>query len=133
MISPYLNFERSCAGAMKLYQAAFGATVVNVTTYGDFPPDSGFTVSEADKKLIGHATLDIMGSTVMCSDTMSPTSTGDNVSLCAGFTDEGIARAAWAKLRDGGVVVEELGPVFFAKLYGMVQDKYGILWMFIVD
>jgi len=32
------------------------------------------------------------------------------------------------ELKEGGEVIMELGQAFFSELYGMVQDKFGVIW-----
>ena len=34
----------------------------------------------------------------------------------------------FAKLKDGGTVLTELGPQFWTSVYGEVRDRYGIRW-----
>lgn len=54
---------------------------------------------------------------------------GNNISLSLNPKDEAEARRWYDALREGGEVTMELSPTFWAKLFAMVRDRFGINWM----
>jgi PhnB protein len=54
---------------------------------------------------------------------------GNNVQLTLNPETEAEAKRLYDALRDGGKVTMELSPTFWAKLFAMLRDRYGISWM----
>ena len=96
------------------------------------PPNPDFPVSEAEKGLVLHAQLKLTENGIIMGCDTQTQSEGANIAVSVEMTSEEDARTAWRLLREGGVVVMELKPTFFAKLHGSVMDKYGFTWMFTV-
>ena len=46
--------------------------------------------------------------------------------------DEDEAKRLFNGLADGGQVQAPLSKTFFAKVFGMVADRFGVMWMVIV-
>jgi PhnB protein len=132
MLNPYLCFNRECAEALSLYGKAFGAKALSMQKYGEMPPAPNVPIDEADKDLVLHATADILGTTVMCSDNRTEFSKGGIVFLSVTLDDMEAGEKAWSLLADGGEVRMDLQPSFFARAHGSLVDKYGIGWMFTV-
>lgn len=129
MISHYLMFNRNCAEAMAVYAAAFDGKVLEVSKYGDMPPDPSFPVSEADRDLVLNARLEIDGMEIMCADS-TRVSSGDNMYVSITTQDRALVQQAWDILKQDGEVYMELAPSFFAVLHGSLRDRFGINWMF---
>jgi PhnB protein len=55
------------------------------------------------------------------------------ISLALHFDSEEKLHIAYESLSDGGQVLMELAPQFFAKMYAWVQDKFGVSWQLILD
>ena len=100
-------------------------------TYGDGPQDGDMGLSDVDKGLVMYTDLNIFGVQVMFSDTPSgmPFIAGNNISLTLVTDDEAEIRRLFGELSEGGEVDMELQPTFWAHLYGMLTDKFGISWM----
>jgi PhnB protein len=80
-----------------------------------------------------HACLRIGETQVMASDGRcagNPNFQGFCLSLSV--ADEAAADKVFAALGDGGKVGMPLGKTFFAKRFGMVDDRFGMHWMVIV-
>jgi len=131
-VTPYLYFGGNCREALDFYAAAFHASAEHVMTYGDAP---GAEVSAADRDRVLYATMPVFGTTIMFSDCSSaiPYTTGNHIGLTLGLTDADEARRGFAALSDGGVVDMPLGPTFFSPLFGMVTDRFGVIWMVSLD
>ena len=40
------------------------------------------------------------------------------------------AKSLWARLADGGTVIQTLAPADWAPAYGMLTDRFGVTWIF---
>ena len=55
-----------------------------------------------------------------------------NLSLSLAVADDVEAERKFAALADGGQVQMPLGPTFYSSRFGMVTDRFGVMWMIIV-
>jgi PhnB protein len=130
-VQSYLFFEGRCEEALAFYGQALGAVTDAVMRYGDspdpmpdgmLPPGSEHKVMHAQFR-IGETTL--LTSDGNCSGKARPEGFGQALSV----EGESEARHAFAALGDGGTVVMPMGKTFFSPAFGMVKDRFGILWM----
>lgn len=132
-IQPYLFFEGRTEEALEFYRRTLGAEVMMRMRYRESPdpaacPDG--TRPPGDKVM--HACMRIGDSQVMASDGFcsgKPNFAGFSLSYSA--RDEADAKRRFEALADGGQVQMPFGETFFAKAFGMVQDKFGMSWMVI--
>lgn len=130
-IEPYLFFQGQCEDAIAFYQQALGATVEFMMRYADSPePPPEGTLPPGSAQKIMHASLRIGAARVMVSDDVCSGEGGfKGFSLSLDFADEAAARAAFAALSEGGQVSMPLAKTFWAPLFGMVTDRFGVGWM----
>lgn len=126
----FINFDGNCREAAQFYAKVFKSEVKDLMTYGEAPPEPGYTLSEADKDRICYAGIPIGGMTVMFMDmpSDSPLTVGDNINPTISIDDKEEAVRIFGELRDGGEVYMELQKTFYSELYAMVQDKFGVIW-----
>ena len=130
-IDPYLFFEGRCEEAIEFYKSALGAEVQMMMRNSDSPapPPEGMLPPNSGNKVM-HASLLIKGALIMMSDggcNGHPAFKGFSISLdCA---DEAEAHAAFDALAVGGQVMMPLSKTFWAPLFGMLSDKFGVGWM----
>jgi len=134
-VQPYLFFDGRCEEAIEFYRKALNAEVGMLMRFKDSPDPcpEGMVPSGAENKVM-HAALRIGGTTVMASDgrcTGKPNFQGFGLSLDAANDAE--AKRLFGALSDGGQVQMPLGETFFASQFGMVADKFGVLWMVITE
>jgi PhnB protein len=131
-IEPYLFFEGRADEAIAFYQRALGAQLVSRMRYSDGPPggqncpDGSAPPGEA----VMHASLQVGGTLLMLSDGFArgqPEFKGVALSLTA--KDDAEARRLFDGLADGGQVQQPLEPTFFATSFGMLTDRFGVMWM----
>lgn len=126
----YLNFKGNCREAVEHYADVFGLEIPKIMTFGEMAPNPEFPVPEEVKDWVLHTMLMINGSPVMFSDVFphSPFIVGNNISLSLNGHNEEELTNWFHKLKVGGQVGMELQQTFWSKLYGMVTDKFGIVW-----
>ncbi len=124
----HLNFRGDARAALEFYQSVFGGHLA-VVTYKD--AGNVQEEAEADQVMWGQVLAE-NGFHVMAYDVPSRMAydQGENsffVSL-RGETVEEVA-GYWGKLSDGATVVIPMGPAGWAPAYGMVRDRFGIVWV----
>lgn len=125
---PYLHFQGHCAEALAFYAEVFAAPDLQLMRYADAPD-----VDDAlrDPTRVIHGQLSLPDGMLMASD-FPPGMTGDTqkaVSLMQVAESEAEGRRLFNALSDGGAVIQDFGPTFFARGFGMLQDRYGTHWM----
>lgn len=128
--SLFLNFDGNCHEALEFYSRIFQSEVQGLMTYDEMPPDPNFPIAEADKKRVMYSSMLIFGCNIMfCDIPASSTLTkGGNINLTLGTEDKEDLQRIFAELSAEGKVLMPLEKSFWSELYGMVQDKYGIIW-----
>ncbi|UQI45170.1 VOC family protein [Streptomyces sp. HU2014] len=53
---------------------------------------------------------------------------GNNVHVGLQHTDTAVQKAEFGKLAEGGRIVEPLEEKFWGTVFGIVQDRYGVIW-----
>ena len=141
-VQPYLFFEGRCDEALEFYRAKLGAEVTMLMRFKDNPEPAASQEMCAGAETSGpsagdnvmHAEFKIGDTTLMASDGMAkdaPVFRGFSLSLTV--ADEADAKRKFAALSEGGQVRMPLGPTFFSPSFGMVQDRFGVGWMVIVQ
>ena len=126
----FINFDGNCREAAEFYARVFKSSVNNLMTYGDAPPDPNFPVPEADKDRIVYAGVPVGGLVIMFSDVPAGSEyvCGNNVSPTLSTDNKDEVTRIFNELKEGGEVYMELQSTFFSEWFGMVQDKYGVIW-----
>jgi PhnB protein len=130
--TPYLHFPGNCEEAFNFYKKVFNGEFGFVGRFKEMPPDVPVPPGFAEKLM--HISLMVDGQPfLMGSDAPEGYGegfkAGNNVQLSLDPVSEAEAKQLYDALRDGGQVTMELGPTFWAKLFAMVRDRYGIYWM----
>ena len=130
-VQGYLFLEGRCAEALEFYKKALGAEVGMVMKYKDAPvpaPDGKLPAGSENKVM--HAEFKVGETTILASDGMcSGTSKFDGFALTVIVKDPAEAEKTFAGLGEGGMVVQGLMKTFFSPAFGMVKDKFGVMWM----
>lgn len=122
-LNPYITFDGNCAEAMAFYAEALGGTVQQMT----------FRESGMDADGIMHSSLETpAGFHIFASDRIEgmspPYAVGNHLQVSLSGDDADALRGYWDALLDGGSVVMPLERQMWGDDYGMLADKYGILW-----
>jgi PhnB protein len=133
-VEPYLNFNGRCDEAIDFYRRAVGAEVTMLMRFKDAPPTQGPSmISPGSENKVMHASLRIGDTDVLASDgRCAGTTNFQGFSLALTAESEAEAQRMFAALSDGGKVEMPLAKTFFSPAFGMVTDRFGLMWMVLV-
>lgn len=136
-VSTYLNFSRETEAAFNFYKSVFGGEFDGgMHRMGEVPPqDDQPPMAEADKGLVMHVALPILGGHVLMG-TDAPESMGfsvkpgNNVFINLEPDTRVETERLFAALSDGGTIGMPLTDMFWGDYFGSCTDQFGIQWMF---
>ena len=136
-VSTYLNFPRSTEQAFLFYKSVFGGDfTVPIHRFRDIPAAPGQPpLTEADKNLIMHVELPILGGHVLMGtdapESMGFTLTfGNNVYINLEPDTRGETDRLFKALSHGGKADMHLQEMFWGGYFGSLTDRFGVRWMF---
>lgn len=131
-VQPYLFFDGKCEEALEFYKGAIGAKVEMLMRFKENPDPSQMPPNSGDKVM--HAAFRVGETQVLASDghcAGKPSFQGFGLTLNA--KDDAEAEKLFASVGKGGQVQQPLVKTFFASKFGMVTDRFGIMWMVIAE
>jgi PhnB protein len=133
IVQNYLTFDGRCEEALEFYKRTLGAEVLMLMRFKDAPQDQQCNLSPGSENKVMHACFRIGETQIMASDGRNRGQT-DFKGFCLSLQVDTEAQAskAFNALADGGQVTMPLSSTFFAKSFGMVDDRFGVHWMVIV-
>lgn len=129
-VQPYVFFDGRCEEALEFYKKALGAEVTMMMRHTESP--EGDVHGLGDKVM--HAYFTVGGTGIMASDGYgkgNPKFEGFSLSITARSVAD--AERLFAALSDGGKVTQPLIETFFSPRFGMVNDRFGISWMIVIE
>ena len=134
-IQPYLFFDGRCEEALEFYGKKLGAEVTMLMRFKESPepPQPGMVPPGSEDKVM-HASFRVGDSTIMASDGRclgQPNFQGFSLSLIVSSDAE--ADRLFTAIADGGQVHMPLAKTFFSSKFGMVADRFGVLWMILAE
>jgi PhnB protein len=128
-INAYLNFPGQCEEAFQFYEQLFGGKIEGLFRYEGSPMVSHMPPDWGQK--IMHIRLVAGNSELMGSDAPPGQGSGPAKRFCMsiGLNDTEEAKRIFTGLTEGGSVQMPLAPTFWAALFGMGVDRFGIPWM----
>ena len=136
-VQPYLFFDGKCEEALEFYKSAIGAKVEMLMRFSENPdkPDlSHMGLPEGAENKVMHASFKVGDSLILASDghcAGKPSFQGFGLTL--GAKTDAEAEKLFAAVGQGGQVMMPLGKTFYASKFGMVTDRFGVLWMVITE
>lgn len=131
-LTPYLLFDGNCHQAMEFYQSCLGGEL-HLTKVKDSMAKDQLPAFQQEKVL--NAKLRSGALEVSASDWLRPDEApirGNTVCLyLSGGTFEDLS-ALFERLSHGANVTDPLKKQFFG-IYGALNDKFGVRWMFVTD
>ncbi len=131
VVSPYLNFQRTCEEAFNFYKSVFGGEFVGggIMRFGSMPPEH---CKPGDENLVMHVALAIPGGSIIMGsdfpDSFGQFKKGNDFSIAIAAESEAEAKKLFGALSEGGAVDMPLDKAPWGALFGMCKDKYGIAW-----
>ena len=134
-VQPYLFFDGRTEEALEFYKTAIGAKVEMLMRFKENPdqPDPSHMPPNSGEKVM-HAAFRVGDTQVLASDgncAGKPSFQGFGLALNA--KDDAEAEKLFAAVGKGGQVQMPMAKTFFASRFGMVADKFGIMWMVIAE
>ena len=129
---PYVFFDGRADEAFAFYRQALGAEIEMLMRYKE-NPDASNQPPGLDGNKVMHACLKIGDTRIMASDghcTGQPNFQG--FALALSVSSEAEAERTFGALADGGQVRMPLTKTFFSPRFGMLTDRFGVMWMVIV-
>ena len=126
----YLFFDGRCEEAVEFYKTALGAEVGPMIRFKESPDQSMVAPGTGEK--IMHGQMNIGKTTILVSDgrcTGNPGFQGFAMSITV--DDPADCDKLFNPLAESGQIQMPLMETFFAKRFGMVIDKFGVMWMVI--
>lgn len=133
-IQPYLFFDGRCEEAIEFYRRALGAEVERLMRFKDSPePHNPKMGPPPPPDKVMHASFRVGDTTVMVSDGHclgKPDFQGFSLTLVV--PDGAQADRFFNALSDGGKVQMPLAKTFYSERFGMLADRFGVMWMILV-
>jgi len=128
-LTPYLLFDGTCNDAMHFYQSVFGGELT-ATQVKDSPAKDHMPAFQHEKVVNAQLRSGVVQ--ISASDWLMPNRTPERGNTVCLYLSGGSAhelKALFAGLSDGAEVTHPLREMFFG-IYGALNDKFGVRWMF---
>ncbi len=131
-LNTYLNFDGNCAQAFHYYEQHLGGRITMMVHRGDAPEAGEFPPELRDSVL--HARIALAGTELQGAD-MPPgiqkPMRSAYLSLSVDSVEE--AERIYSALGEGGEILMPMDETFFAQRFAVLRDRYGMLWMIILE
>ena len=127
-LTPYLNFNGTCADAFKFYAHTLNGKIVFMQTHGDSPAKDFVGPDWQDKVM--HARVEFGNTALMGTDapeTHYRKPQGMTVSISVSSVGE--ARRIFEALASDGRITMPFEKTFWSSGWGALIDRFGIPWM----
>lgn len=133
--TPFIRLDGQAREAIRFYESALGAQAVLVKTYGEAPDADARALSPEARGRITHSVLVFGGAELYVADGLPGESApaGSRVEICITAPDVAASARIFDALKDGGVVVMPLDPIYFSPAYGIVRDRYGVTFQIFTE
>jgi len=131
-ISPYLTFDGNAREAMTFYKDALGGELTLMTVKDT---NMGSQCMGTDENAIMHASLIKDSLVLMASDMIGDRKLqlGNNFAISVNCSSEEEINTFYKNISAGGEIIDPLKIQFWGALFGVVKDKFGMVWMFNFD
>ncbi|HBU82812.1 MAG TPA: VOC family protein [Paenibacillus sp.] len=136
----YLNFDGNTEQVIAFYSEALNASKVKKVKFKDFPQDPNYPLPENELNMIMESSLEFAGGKIMMSDLLPSMKNvtgelvkGNNVIVSIIIDDKQASEKYFSNLSVGGYVIMPLSEMPWSSCFGMLVDKFGIVWKFNSD
>lgn len=133
----YLQFGGNAEEALTFYEQALQATNVKKVKFGAFGEDPNASLSEEEKNMIMESRIEFSGNILMISDVTPSMQTvtgevikGTNVLISINDAKPEMNEQIFEGLSEGGTVIMPLSSTPWSVNFGMLVDKFGVMWKF---
>jgi PhnB protein len=127
-LNPYLNFRDQSRAALEFYHSVLGGELT-IATFGDYgmSDDPARTDLVMHGHLVSDTGLDIMASDTPPGGDDPAMGTAINIALTG---DDERLREYFTGLSEGAEVVVPLAPAPWGDEFGLLNDRFGVAWLF---
>jgi PhnB protein len=132
-LSPHIAYPGNCREALSFYQSCLGGEL-KLMRVGDTAM-AGHMPAEAQDQIM-HGILTTDQFVLMACDALDPRSPfapGNNIAMCLNCSSDEEIATLFAKLGEGGTVIDPLADMFWGGKFGTLIDRFGTEWMFNFD
>ena len=132
-VNTYIGFNGKCQEAMTFYKECIGGETSFMPVKGS-PIEAQCPPTMQDQIL--HSTLTVNGIPIlMASDMTGPGGyvKGNDIALSVTCSSEEEINSFFSKFSESGKIMDPLKVQFWGAMFGVVEDKFGIRWMFNYD
>lgn len=133
----YLQCGGNAEEALTFYEQALQATNVKKVKFGAFGEDPNAPLSEEEKNMIIESRIEFAGNILMISDVTPSMQTvtgevikGTNVLISINDADPEMNEQFFESLSEGGTVIMPLSSTPWSANFGILIDKFGVMWKF---
>lgn len=130
----YLQFEGRAEEAVTFYKKALQASNVKMVRFGAFSQDPNAPLSEEVQNMVMESRIEFSGNTLMISDVpsfmQSEITTGNTVIISIIDAEPEMNKQIFEGLSEGGTVLMPLSSTPWSASFGMLVDKFGVMWKF---
>jgi PhnB protein len=134
LLSPHLAFPGgTCREALSFYQSCIGGEL-NLMRVGDTAMAEQMPAEAQDQIMHGTLTTDSFA-LMACDalDTRRPFAPGNNIAMLLTCSSDEEISTLFAKLGEGGTVIDPLDDMFWGGKFGTLIDRFGTEWVFSFD
>ncbi|MBW7475510.1 VOC family protein [Paenibacillus oenotherae] len=133
----YLNFDGNTEQAIAFYSEALNASEVKKVKFKDFPQDPNYPLPENELHMIMESSLEFAGGKIMMSDILPSMKQvtgelvkGNNMLISIVIDDKQTLEKYFSNLSADGYVIMPLSEMPWSSCFGMLVDKFGVVWKF---
>jgi PhnB protein len=126
-LNPHLTFGGQCQEAFQFYERCFGGKIITMVTYAGSPMADQVPAEFRGK--IMHATLAAGDNTLYGADVVPERYQAPRgFYIALGIQNPAEAERVFRELSQNGTVQMPLQKTFWAVLFGVLTDRFGVSW-----
>jgi PhnB protein len=127
---PFIMLDGKAREAIQFYKEALGAQILFTQTFGEAPVNPDHPVPAEAKERLAHSVLKVCEADLFVADTFpgQPHQTGNQLHICITTTEVEQSKQFYESLQQEGHVNMPLQETHFSPAYGMVTDKFGVVF-----
>ncbi|MBM7602726.1 PhnB protein [Metabacillus crassostreae] len=136
----YLQFGGRAEEAIAFYGKALQATNVKMVRFGALGQDPNAPLTEEEQNMIMESRIEFSGNSLMISDVppfmqaaAGKITTGNTVLISIIDADPEMNKQCFEKLSEGGNVIMPISSTPWSASFGMLVDKFDVMWKFNSD